>query len=58
MELSPKEKIIVFAALNQYMDQLKAQLASGELDEDEHADTVNDAVLLDILIARFREELS
>jgi hypothetical protein len=57
MELSTKEKIITLAALNDYMKSLESKLNSGELDEDEYADIANDATLLEILIARFEEEV-
>lgn len=57
MELNTKEKIITLAALNDYMRSLESKLNSGELDEDENADIANDATLLEILIARFEEEV-
>lgn len=57
MELSAKEKIITLTALSEYMKSLEAQLNAGDLDEDAYADAVNDATLLEILIARFEQEL-
>lgn len=57
MELSIKEKIITLAALNEYLRAIESNLNSGELDEDEQANLANDASLLEILIARFEEEV-
>lgn len=57
MDISTKEKIIILAALNEYMIVTESKLKSGELDEDTYAHEANDATLLGILIARFEEEL-
>ena len=57
MELGTKEKIIVLAALNEYMSSIEGKLRSGALDEDAYAEVANDAALLEILIARFQEAL-
>lgn len=56
MELGEKEKTIVLAALHQYMKILEDSLASDDLDEDDRADLVNDASLLEIVISTFEED--
>ena len=58
MHLSAKEQIITLAALTKYMEHLEAVLTSEDLDDDERADTANDATLLEILIARFEAEVT
>lgn len=57
MELSKKEQIVALAALKEYMGIIEGKLKSGELDEDEYADTANDATLMEILIGRLEESL-
>lgn len=58
MELGEKEKVIVLAALHQYMKTIEASLGSDELNGDENADLVNDASLLEIIISRFEDEVN
>ncbi len=58
MELGKKEKTLVLAALHQYMKTLEAFLANDDLDEEERADLVNDASLLEIVISTFEEEVN
>jgi hypothetical protein len=58
MDLGKKEKIVILAALHQYMETIEDSLNSGELDEDENADLVNDVSLLEIIISRFEEEVN
>jgi len=57
MELEEKEKVIILAALHQYMKIIENSLNSDELNEDDSADLVNDASLLEIVISRFDEEV-
>ncbi|WNO08886.1 hypothetical protein [Teredinibacter sp. KSP-S5-2] len=56
MEFGEKEKVVILAALNQYMASIEKSLNDGELDEEESADLVNDASLLEIIISRFEDE--
>ncbi len=58
MELGEKEKIIILAALNQYMKIIEKSLDSNEASEDDNAELVNDASLLEIIISRFNEEVN
>lgn len=58
MELGEKEKVIILAALHEYMKNVEKTLGSDNLNEDERADLVNDASLLEIVISRFDEELN
>jgi len=58
MELGEKEKIIILAALNQYMKIIEKSLDSNETSEDDNAELVNDASLLEIIISRFDEEVN
>ncbi|MCF6255200.1 MAG: hypothetical protein L3J98_04455 [Gammaproteobacteria bacterium] len=58
MEFGEKEKIIILAALNQYMKIIEKSLDSNETSEDDNAELVNDASLLEIIISRFNEEVN
>ena len=58
MELGEKEKVIILAALHEYMKIVEKTLGSDNLNEDERADLVNDASLLEIVISRFDEEVN
>ncbi len=58
MELGEKEKIIILVALNQYMKIIEKSLDSNEVSEDDNAELVNDASLLEIIISRFNEEVN
>jgi len=58
MEFGEKEKIIILAALNQYMKIIEKSLDSNEISEDDNAELVNDASLLEIIISRFNEEVN
>jgi len=58
MELGEKEKVIILAALHQYMKTIEESLNSDEFDEGENADLVNDASLLEIIISRFEERVN
>ncbi len=58
MELGEKEKIIILAALHGYMKIVKKSLGSDNLNEDDRADLVNDASLLEIVISRFDAEVN
>ncbi|MCI0504498.1 MAG: hypothetical protein L0Z73_00165 [Gammaproteobacteria bacterium] len=58
MELGEKEKVIILAALHEYMKNVEKTLCSDNLNEDERADLVNDASLLEIVISRFEEEVN
>ncbi len=58
MELGNKEKVIILASLHQYMASIETKLNTGVLDEDENSDLVNDASLLEIVIAKFEEEIN
>ena len=58
MEFGEKEKIIILAALNQYMKIIEKSLDSNEASEDDNAELVNDASLLEIIISRFNEEVN
>ncbi|MCG8381728.1 MAG: hypothetical protein MJA28_05840 [Gammaproteobacteria bacterium] len=58
MELGKKEKTLVLVALHQYMKTLETSLAADNLNEEERADLVNDASLLEIVISTFEEEVN
>ena len=57
MDLGEKEKVMILAALHQYMKIIEELLNSSESDEDKNADLVNDASLLEIIISKFEEEV-
>lgn len=56
MELGAKEKQIALVALHRFMDELKQKMESEEVGEDEYSDYVNDASLLEIVIAKFEQD--
>ncbi len=56
MELGEKERVIVLAALHHYMKTIEESLGNDNLDDDERADLVNDASLLEIIISGFEEK--
>ena len=56
MELGEKERVIVLVALHHYMKTIEELLANNGLDDDERADLVNDASLLEIIISGFEEK--
>jgi len=58
MEFGEKEKVIISAALHNYMETIEKILSDGTLNEDENADLVNDASLLEIIISRFDDSSS
>jgi len=58
MEFGEKEKVIILAALHNYMETIEKILSDETLNEDDNAELVNDASLLEIIISRFDDSSS
>ncbi len=58
MNLGKKERVVVLAALRQYMTSIETALNNNKLSEYESSELVNDAALLEIVVSKFEEEVS